>query len=704
MAEATTTTALPPALNDLRALARSNKDVLLPIGMVGILIIMVLPVLPIMMDALLTLSITSSLLILMVALYTLKPLDFSSFPSLLLVITLFRLSLNVASTRLILLHGHEGGSAAGAVIEAFGNFVVGGNYIVGVIVFTILVVINFVVITKGAGRVAEVSARFTLDAMPGKQMSIDADLNAGLIDEAQARARRKTIEQEADFYGAMDGASKFVRGDAVAGIIITLVNIVGGLIIGVVQHGMDVANAAANYTLLTIGDGLVSQIPALITSTAAGIVVTRAGSDRTLSEVVHSQITLQPRVMGVASGILIFFGLIPGMPTLPFLALGGIVGYAARLLKNAKAAAAQRARAEAEVAQAAIPAEPEKVESLLPLDTLALEVGYGLISLIDPEQNGDLLERVKSIRRQFALDMGFVVPPLHIRDNLDLKPGGYSVLIRGNQVAAGELMTGHLLAMSPGADLPQIDGVPTKEPAFGLPALWIADRDRERAQSEGCTVVDLSTVIATHLTELIRAHAHELLGRQETQQLLEIATAKAPKLIEGLIPDILKLSQLQQILQNLLRERVSIRDMNTILEVLSAYGPQTKDIDLLTELCRQALSRSITNANLSEDGRLYIMLLDPQIEEAIGASLRQTPQGQHIALDPAKAQAIINRIQESTEQFAMVNAHPVIVCAPVTRLALRRLIEKFIPQVVVLSHTEIAQGASIETLGIIRME
>jgi len=709
MAEATATIAttaapaIPRNLGDLRSLARGNKDVLLPIGMVAILIIMVLPVRPFMMDMLLTLSIASGLLILMVALYTLRPLDFSAFPSLLLIVTLFRLSLNVASTRLILLHGHEGSDAAGSVIEAFGKFVVGGNYVVGMIVFTILVIINFVVITKGAGRVAEVSARFTLDAMPGKQMSIDADLNAGLINEDQARQRRRTIEQEADFYGAMDGASKFVRGDAIAGIIITIVNIVGGLVIGVMQHGMEVANAAQNYTLLTIGDGLVAQIPALIVSTAAGIVVTRASTDKTLSETLQMQLTVEPRSMGVASGILIFFSLIPGMPTLPFLIMGSGVGYLAYALGASRKEAQVQAVKKAEIAQAAVPIEPEKVESLLPLDILALEVGYGLISLIDPEQNGDLLERVKSIRRQFALDMGFVVPPLHIRDNLDLKPGGYSVLIRGNQVASGELMTGHLLAMSPTEQLPQIEGVATKEPAFGLPALWIPERERERAQTEGCTVVDLSTVIATHLTEIIRNFAHELLGRQETQSLLDVASSRAPKLADGLIPDVLTLGQVQQVLQNLLKERVSIRDMQTVLETLSTYGPQSKDPELLTEFCRQALARTITAANLSEDGRLYIMLLDQQIEEAITGAIRTTPQGQYLALDPNKAQAIIKSIQDAAEQFTLVNAHPVVVCVPAVRMVLRRLLEKFAPQIVVLSHNEIARDTSIETLGVIKV-
>ena len=705
MAEAS---ALPRSSNDIRALMQNNKDVMLPLGMVAILIIMVVPVMPWMLDLLLTLSITAGLLILMVALYTLKPLDFSAFPSLLLVVTLFRLSLNVASTRLILLRGHEGPQAAGAVISAFGNFVVEGNYVVGMIVFTILVIINFVVITKGAGRVAEVSARFTLDAMPGKQMSIDADLNAGLINDVQARERRSKIEQEADFYGAMDGASKFVRGDAVAGIIITLVNIVGGLVIGVLQHDMQLSQAATNYTLLTIGDGLVGQIPALIISTAAGIVVTRSTTDKTLSENLITQMTFEPRVMGVGAGILLGFAMIPGLPTVPFLIMGGSLAWISYSQRRGRVV---RAEAEARVveeehkrAAVAGPIEPERVENLLPLDTLALEVGYGLISLIDPEQNGDLLERIKSIRQQFALEMGFIVPPLRIRDNLDLKPGGYSIQIRGNQVAQGELMTGHLLAMSPSEDLPDLDGIPTREPAFGLPALWIPDRERDRAQAEGCTVVDLSTVAATHLTEVIRGSAHELLGRQDVQNLIDLVKKKAPKLVEGLVPDLLTLGQVQQVLRNLLRENVSIRDMHTILEVMSAYATQTKDADMLAEFCRQSLARTITNANLAEDGRLYIMLLDQQIEDLITSSTRQTPQGQYLAMDPSQAQRIINVMQEAVEHFSLVNAHPVVVCVPTARLALRRLTEKFLPQFTILSHNEIAQDTSIETLGVINLD
>ncbi len=706
---------------EVATIHQDNREVLrqmlqgamLPFMMIGILLVMVLPVPPILMDLLLTLSITSGILILMVALYTLQPLDFSTFPTLLLVVTLFRLSLNVASTRLILLNGHEGPEAAGQVIKAFGQFVVQGNYTVGIIVFTILVIINFVVITKGAGRVAEVSARFTLDAMPGKQMSIDADLNAGLIDENQARERRTKIEQEADFYGAMDGASKFVRGDAIAGIIITLVNLVGGLVIGTLSQGLSLADAAQFYTILTVGDGLVGQIPALIISTAAGIIVTRSTTKKTLSENLFYQITIEPRVPAMAAAILFIFGCIPSMPTLFMFAVSGCLGGGAFYLNRIRYQEERQIIAEAEHKALALGqgregtkgvAEPEKVENLLPLDTLALEVGYGLIGLIDPDQTGDLLERIKSIRQHFALEMGFIVPPLRIRDNLDLKPGGYSIKIRDNQIAAGELLTGHLLAMSPSEELPDIDGVPTREPAFGLPAIWITEREREKAQAAGCTVVDQSTVVATHLTEVIRSVSHELLGRQETQNLINVVKERAPKLVDDLIPDVLSLGTVQQVLRNLLRENVSIRDMVTILETLSAYASQTKDADMLTEFCRQALARTITAANLTEDGRLYIMLLDQQIEETISSSIRQTPQGQYLALDPSMAQNIINLMQEAGEHFAMVNAHPVIVCVPTIRTALRRLTEKFLPQYTILSHNEISQDTPIETLGVLKLD
>ncbi|MCL5270563.1 MAG: flagellar biosynthesis protein FlhA, partial [bacterium] len=535
-------------------LLQNNRDALLPLAIIGIVLIMVVPVPAFLMDLLLTLSITASLLILFIGIYTIKPLDFSVFPTLLLIVTLYRLALNIGTTRLILLHGNEGTHAAGNLIESFGSFVVGGNYVVGLIIFCILIVINFVVITKGAGRIAEVSARFTLDAMPGKQMSIDADLNAGLINETEARARRKKIEQEADFYGAMDGASKFVRGDAVAGIMILVINIVGGLVIGVMQHGMDVAQAAQIYTLLTVGDGLVSQIPSLIVSTAAGLVVTRAAGEANLSQTVSHQILFQPRAMGVAAVMLVIFGLLPGMPTLPFMTLASMTGFvawaAAQSMKRREAAEVETRQLESQ-RQAA--AAPEAADTLPPLDLVSLEVGYGLIGLVDADQNGDLLDRIKSLRRQFAQEWGFVVPPVHIRDNLELKASGYSILIKGCVVAGYEMKPGHLLAMAAedgtGEDL---GGTPTTEPAFNLPALWIPEAKREQAQALGYTVVDQSTIIATHLTEVLKAHSHELLTRQETQSLVDVLAKKYPKVVEGVVPEILPLGLLQKVLQNLL--------------------------------------------------------------------------------------------------------------------------------------------------------
>ncbi len=566
-------------------------DFILGAGVVAIIAVMILPLPTPLLDLLLTFNITLGIVVLLTAMYTLKPLDFSVFPSLLLIVTLFRLSLNVASTRLILLRGEAGLDAAGQVIKAFGNFVVGGNYVVGLIIFTILVLINFVVITRGAGRIAEVAARFTLDAMPGKQMAIDADLNAGLIEENEAKSRRADIAREADFYGSMDGASKFVRGDAIAGIVITLINIIGGLIIGVLQQGMDLVTAAETYTILTVGDGLVTQIPALIISTAAGIIVSRAGSERQMSRDFGIELSRNPKTLTMAGGIIFLFGLLPGLPKVSFMALGGIVALIGFSATRQKKIVAEKKIKLAEEEAAVKLVGPERVEALLPLDLLELEVGYGLIPLVDEEQNGDLLERIRSIRRQFALEMGFIVPPLRVRDNLQLKPGEYSVLIKGIEIARVELMLNHLLAMDPGDTKTKIDGIETKEPAFNLPALWIPENKNEEAQFAGYTVVDLSSVIATHLTELIRTYAHELLSRQDVQKLIDNVAQTNSKLVEELIPDQLNVGQVQKVLQNLLAERVSIRDLLTILETLADYSALSKDPDLLTEYARQKLSR-----------------------------------------------------------------------------------------------------------------
>ncbi len=673
-------------------------------GVVGILVVMILPLPSFMLDVLLAFNITFALIILLTGMYTLKPLEFSVFPSVLLVTTLFRLSLNVASTRLILLHGDEGTSAAGQVIKAFGMFVVGGNYVVGFVIFLILVIINFIVITKGAERIAEVSARFTLDAMPGKQMAIDADLNAGLIDEDEAKLRRKDITREADFYGAMDGASKFVRGDAIAGIIITMINILGGLAIGMLQKDMDFATAATTYTVLTIGDGLVSQLPALIISTAAGVMVSRAASDGSMGSEIAKQFAVQPRAIALAATMVFCFGLVPGLPHVAFLILGSLMGLLAFVLFKEQARAAQQAEARAEAqAEAAPPAGPEQVEALLPLDVLELEVGYGLIPLVDEEQDGDLLERIRSIRQQLALEMGIVVPPLHVRDNLQLKPGGYAILIKGNEVAEGELMIDYLLAMDPGDAKKPIEGIPTTEPAFNLPALWIPAPRKEEAQFAGYSVVDLSTVIATHLTEVIKSYAYEFLGRQEVQKLLDNLAKTAPKTVEELMAS-LSLGQVQKVLQNLLKERVSIRDLLTIAETLADYAPMSKDPEVLTEYCRQRLARSIVKSLLGPGVKdLHVLTLDPAVEDVITAGIQQTEHGTYLSLDPDKVQAILNGINAQLDHFTKLTQPPVILCSPVVRRHLRKVVERFLPNLVVLSHNELVPELNVHALGVVQL-
>ncbi len=673
-------------------------------AVVAILVVMILPLPTFLLDIMLAFNITFAIIIMLIGMYTMRPLDFSVFPSVLLFTTLLRLSLNVAATRLVLLHGDEGTAAAGQVIKAFGMFVVGGNYFVGLVIFVILVVINFIVITKGSERIAEVSARFTLDAMPGKQMAIDADLNAGIIDENEAKARRKEIAREADFYGAMDGASKFVRGDAIAGIIIVMTNIIGGLLIGVLQKNMDFMNAAATYTVLTIGDGLVSQIPALIISTGAGIIVSRAGTDLSLGAEFRRQFSLQPRALAVAGGIVFCFGLVPGLPHLAFLFLGSAVGGLSMLLYKAQKRAEIQETAVRAAAPAAAPLGPEQVEALLPLDMLELEVGYGLIPLVDEEQNGDLLERIRSIRQQLAVEMGLVVPPLHVRDNLQLKPGGYAILIKGNEVASGELMIDYLLAMDPGDAKKSLEGIPTKEPAFNLPALWIPASRREEAQFAGYSVVDISTVVATHLTEVIRSHSGELLGRQEVQRLLDNLAKTAPKAVEELT-HLLSLGQVQKVLQNLLRERVGIRDLLTIAETLADYAGLTKDPDMLTEYCRQKLSRSIIKSIVGPGVKeLHVLTLDPTVEDVITAGVQQTEHGAYLSVDPGKVQRILGGLSGLMEKFTQLAQPPVVLCSPVVRRHLRRIVERFAPTLAVLSHNELVMELNVHSVGVVRME
>lgn len=673
-----------------------KMDLLLPIGMVCIVIVMVIPIPKFLMDILLTLSIFLGLLILLVSLFTERPLDFSAFPTVLLISTLFRLSLNVATTRLILLHGNEGTDAAGKVIQAFGQFVVGGNYVVGVIVFVVLIIINFVVITKGATRIAEVTARFTLDAMPGKQMSIDADLNSGLIDEQGARERRRQIEQQADFYGAMDGAAKFVRGDAIAGIIIVIVNIIGGFIIGVAQMGMDAATAAQNYTLLTVGDGLVTQIPALIVSTGAGIIVTRASGSADLAGDIGGQLIGRAKVLFIASGILAFFAFVPGMPFLPFSLLSGAV-----LLLGLQTQAAKKAIEEAPPAMAEPSVQPETLEEVLSMDLIELEVGYGLINLVDTDAGGELLDKIRAIRKQYAQRMGVIVPPIHIRDNLQLKPGQYRILIKGIEVGSGDLMPDRLLAMDPGTVDKPIDGIPTVEPAFGLPAVWIRKRDREQAQFAGYTVVDLSTVITTHLSEIFRVHSYELLGRQEVSHLLENLKKNYSKVVDELVPNLLALGVVQKVLKNLLREEVSIRDLLTIVETLADYGHLTRDPDVLTEYARQSLGRAITSQYINEDGSMTLMTFDSRLEQSLSDAVNHTEQGSYLALNPELAQRIISAVEKSFERFNEVGARPILLTSPLIRGHFKRFIDKFVPGVTVLSHNEIDPKAKIYSLGVL---
>ncbi len=679
---------------------RESREIFLVLGVVVILAIMIIPMPAFMMDTLLFFNLAISLVVLLVAIYAEKPLDFSIFPSVVLLTTLLRLSLNVASTRLILLHGNEGAGAAGNIIRSFGTFVVGGNYVVGMVVFLILVIINFVVITKGAGRVAEVAARFTLDAMPGKQMSIDADLNAGIINDQDARRRRLEIEREADFYGTMDGASKFVRGDAIAGIIITCVNILGGLVIGVLQQHLSLPEAAAAYTLLTVGDGLVSQIPALIISTAAGLIVTHASSGESLGKEIFTQLFSNAHAIGVAAGILFTLGMIPGLPQVPFLLFSLAMGGVAFFTYSRERAAQRQAEA---LREEEVPEVRESIDRLPPLDLMALEIGYGLIPLVDQERNGDLLDRIHSIRKQFASEMGIIVPPLHIRDNLKLKPGEYVCLVKGEEVSRGEMLLKHALAMDTGSVGEKMEGVETTEPAFGLQALWVREEDKERARMLGYSVVDHSTVMATHLTEIIRTHAEELLGRQEVQTMLDHFGETYPKIVEELVPGAMSLGGVQRVLQNLLRERISIRDLRTILETLADHAEYTKDTDLLTESVRQKLKRSITRPLVDDDRGIQVITLDREIEDQISESIRQHEQGTYLAMDPGTAQRMIGRIGKAMEQMTSMNLEPVLLCSPGVRRHLRKLTEKFLPDLVVLSYSEVAPNVKVNSIDSVRL-
>lgn len=681
-----------------------HPDILLSLGVVSIIMVMLLPLPRFLLDLLLAFNITVSVIILLVGLQVRRPIEFSAFPSILLMVTLLRLSLNIASTRLILLHGNEGAGAAGEVIRAFGNFVVGGNYTVGLVIFAILVIINFVVVTKGAGRVAEVAARFTLDAMPGKQMSIDADLNAGLINETEARRRRREIAEEADFYGSMDGASKFVRGDATAAVIIVFVNIVGGLTIGVLQQGMSPGLAAQTYTLLTVGEGLVAQIPALIVSTAAGIIVTRAASDGDLGFDIMRQVLVSPKAVGTASGILLTLGLIPGLPHLAFLGLGGAAAWLAYRLSHQNDQVASSAPVPAAEAKAKADAD-EASSHVAPLDLMEVQVGYGLIGLVEGTHGTALLERIKGLRKQFAETMGFLLPPIHIRDNLQLRPNEYAVMLKGVELSKSEVLPAHVLAIDPGtAQRGVIQGVATKEPAFGLPALWVPEAMREQAQMAGYTVVDASSAIATHLSEIIKRHGHELLGRQEVQALLD-ETAKAhPRLVEELIPTLLSLGAVVRILGNLLREGIPIRDLRSILEAIADHAMSTKDPELLTEMARQALSRTITRQHQAPDGTLPVITLDPRLDRSLNEQVAALPQGGMLNLDPGTSQRLLAALKQAAERVAAQGQQPVVLCSPALRRHIRRLTDRILHTVPVLGLNEIDAMVQLQSLDTIRLD
>jgi flagellar biosynthesis protein FlhA len=677
-----------------------SGDLLLAIAMVAVVGMMIVPVPPILLDLLLVTNITCALITLMVSLYVNKPLQFSSFPSLLLILTLFRLALNVSTTRLILLNG-----SAGHVIEAFGKFVVGGNYAVGVVIFLILVIIQFIVITNGAGRISEVAARFTLDAMPGKQMAIDADLNAGLITEGDARKRRSDIQRESDFYGTMDGASKFVRGDAIAGIVIIIVNIIGGLAIGVLQRGLGLADAAGRYTLLTVGDGLVSQLPALIISVGTGILVSKAANEASLGDEIGAQVLGDPRVLTIVATMLGVLGLVPGLPKVPFFMLAAALGTAAYYANTQVAVRALEAAGggvAGPIQDADAPKGPENVMNLLSVDPMELEIGYRLIPLVDAAQGGDLLERITMIRRQTAMKMGLVLPPIRVRDNLQLKPKEYRINLRGIEIARGEVQVDHFLAMNAGMASGTLDGIPTKEPVFGLPAYWIPESKKEEAEILGFTVFDPSSVVATHLTDVIKIHSADILSRQDVQGLLDNLKKEYPAVVEELVPDLMTLGEVQRVLQNLLRERVSIRDLVPVAEALANYARLTKDTDTLTEYARQALARAITHSYLTAEGRLPVITLDPGLEQILANAVQQTDQGAFVTLEPGTAQRLLKNVQAQMERVAASGQQPVVLCSSKVRLVFRRLIERKFPQVAVLAYNEIMPPQTeVQALGVI---
>ncbi|MBV7272205.1 flagellar biosynthesis protein FlhA [Clostridiaceae bacterium UIB06] len=679
---------------------KNNIDIVMAFVVISIVLMIIIPLPAEVLDILISFNITVSVVIILLTMFTTEVLQFSVFPTLLLITTLFRLALNISSARLILKDAY-----AGKVIESFGSFVVGGNYVVGIIIFLIIVIIQFIVITNGAGRVSEVSARFTLDAMPGKQMSIDADLNAGMIDEMGARQRRKNLQQEADFYGAMDGASKFIKGDAIAGIIITGINIVGGIIIGVVMLNMDASTAAQTYTRLTIGDGLVTQIPALLISTASGILVTRSGNDENFGSLAARQLTGFPKVIAIAAVVLLFLAIIPGLPHMAFAILAIACGISAYLLfKDEKEKVIEQIEMEQQEITEIENKEPENVMSLISVEPMEVEIGYGLIPLADEVSGGDLLQRITSVRRQCAIEMGIVVQPIRIRDNLQLKTNEYVIKIRGTVIAKGELMPNMLLCMDPTNGESEIQGITTVEPSFGLPAIWINKDQREEAEIKGLTVVDPTTVMVTHLTETIKNHCYELLGRQEVKLIVDSVKEKYSTVVEELIPDLLTIGELQKVLQNLLRERVPIKDMVTIMESLADNSRATKDIEVLTEYVRFALGRSICNPMVDENGAISVITLDPQIEDLISNNIQKSMQGSFPAIDPDTTGRILGSLKNTLDSVYFYENQPVVLVSPKVRPAFRRLIEMVFPAVNVLSLNEIPNDIEIKTEGVVSVQ
>ncbi len=691
-AEATSTTASP-----LGNLTR-HSDIVLAVGLMVTILMMVIPLPTVLLDLLLSFSIALGVTVLMVAIYTNEPLEFSVFPSLLLLVTLYRLALNVSSTRLILLHGD-----AGKIIHSFGSFVVGGNLVVGLVIFLILLVIQYIVITNGAGRVAEVAARFTLDAMPGKQMSIDADLNAGLITEEDARRRRKAIEREADFYGSMDGASKFVKGDAAAGLVIVAINIIGGFAIGMTQLGLSPGDSIQKFTLLTVGEGLVNQIPALLISTATGLIVTRAGAEEgaNLGRDVTTQLLANPKVLTIVGVFLLAAALVPGLPKLPFMAIGAAATVGGFVVRGRIREQAALVVVEAQERQKEEATSVDSVVGLMQVDPLEMEIGYGLIPLVDEDGGGNLLNRITLIRRQIAIELGIVVPTIRIRDNLQLPPNTYVVKLRGIEVARGELFMNHFLAMNAGLATDPIEGITTTEPAFNLPATWITSAQRDQAEMLGYTVVDPPSVMATHLTELIRRFSPNLLSRQDTQTLFNNLKADYPAVVEELIPALLSVGEIQKVLQNLLAERISIRDLVTIAETLANYARLSRDPELLTEYVRQALARQITAQYQGEDGRVHVVTLGPRLEQALSAAIQQTDLGSNIIMEPARVQRVVQATARETERLAMAGYSSVVLCSSRVRKPFRKLTERLLPSLTILSYSELSPAIDIQSIGMV---